>query len=178
MARCWQGVHGRRHKAKKENVVRAWGSAPLLPTWQPHAVQRQFTPEGNLNRRVEKQNGKKELDARKRKEVNRLKKLIKALEDRSKLLLPTIENVAWMCVKLEEASDAIATSDVAIPYDNGGGQKGIRQNPHFQGYESLWKSYILGMMQIMGTVGAQKDAKSEKLRPTSVIQLVRSRKEA
>ncbi|MBF1023474.1 MAG: hypothetical protein HXK85_10470, partial [Lachnospiraceae bacterium] len=49
----------------------------------------------------EKQNGKKELDTRKRKEVNRLKKLIKALgvdEDRIKLLLPTIENVAWMCV--------------------------------------------------------------------------------
>lgn len=72
------------------------------------------------------QNGKKELDTRKRKEVNRLKKLIKALgvdEDRIKLLLPTSENVAWMCVKLEEASDAIATSDVAIPYDNGAGRK-------------------------------------------------------
>ena len=138
-------------------------------------------PKGIMVEGWEKQNGKKELDTRKRKEVNRLKKLIKALgvdEDRIKLLLPTIENVAWMCVKLEEASDAIATSDVAIPYDNGGGQKGIRQNPHFQGYESLWKSYILGMTQIMGTVGAQKDAKSEKLRPTSVIQLVRSRKEA
>ena len=69
---------------------------------------------------------KKELDARKRNEVNRLKKLIKALgadEDRIKLLLPTIENVAWMCIKLEEASDAIATSDVAILYDNGGDRR-------------------------------------------------------
>nr|DAK52412.1 MAG TPA: hypothetical protein [Caudoviricetes sp.] len=27
-------------------MVRTWGSVPLLPTWQPHAVQRRFTPEG------------------------------------------------------------------------------------------------------------------------------------
>ena len=155
--------------------------SPYSLPGNPMPSSADLPPKGIMVEGWEKQNGKKELDTRKRKEVNRLKKLIKALgvdEDRIKLLLPTIENVAWMCVKLEEASDAIAPSDVAIPYDNGGGQKGIRQNPHFQGYESLWKSYILGMTQIMGTVGAQKDAKSEKLRPTSVIQLVRSRKEA
>ena len=120
---------------------------------------------------------KTDLESRKNKERNRLKRILKeagAEEWKVKMLLPVIENTAWMCVKLEDSIAAIKSSEIAISYDNGGGQSGIRQNPLFQGYESLWKSYMTGMSQIMTAAGAQKDAKSEKLKPKSVIALVRS----
>lgn len=120
---------------------------------------------------------KTDLESRKNKERNRLKRLLKeagAEEWKIKMLQPVIENTAWMCVKLEDSISAIKSSEIAISYNNGGGQSGIRQNPLFQGYEALWKSYMTGMNQIMAAAGTQKDAKSEKLKPKSVIALVRS----
>ncbi len=120
---------------------------------------------------------KTDLESRKNKEKNRLKRLLKSAgteEWKIRMLLPVMENTAWMCVKLEDSIAAIKSSEIAITYDNGGGQSGIRQNPLFQGYESLWKSYMTGMSQIMASAGAQKDVKSEKLKPKSVIALVRS----
>lgn len=106
-----------------------------------------------------------------------MKRLLKAAgveEWKIKMLLPVMENAAWMCVKLEDSIAVIQSSEIVIQYDNGGGQSGIRQNPLFQGYEALWKSYMTGMSQIMAAAGAQKDTKSEKLKPKSVIALVRS----
>ena len=98
------------------------------------------------------------------------------------LLSATISNTAWMKVKLDEARDAIKTSNVVIPYDNGGGQKGLRENPLFKGYESLFKSYMSGMKQILDTLPKQaaeiRDAEIEK--PQTMLELVRKkhRKEA
>lgn len=51
------------------------------------------------------------------------------------------ENVLWMEGKLANAREVIGKSSVAIPYDNGGGQRGIRKNPAFDGYNSLMSSY-------------------------------------
>lgn len=120
---------------------------------------------------------KKDLISRKNKERNRIKRLLKesgADEWKIKMLSPTIENTAWMCAKLEDAIERIQDEDVAVRYNNGGGQEGIRLNPKFQGYESLWKSYMAGMSQIMAVAGVQKDAKTDKLKPKSVLALVRS----
>lgn len=120
---------------------------------------------------------KKDLESRKNKERNRIRRLLKdsgADEWKIKMLAPTIENTAWMSAKLEDTIERIKDEDVAVPYNNGGGQEGIRQNPKYQGYESLWKSYISGMSQIMSVAGVQKDAKADKLQPKSVLALVRS----
>ena len=98
------------------------------------------------------------------------------------ILNATIENTAWMKIKLDEAREAIKTSNVVIPYDNGGGQKGLRENPLFRGYESLFKSYMSGMKQILDALPKQaadvKDAEMEK--PQNMLELVRKkhRKEA
>ena len=70
-------------------------------------------------------------------------------EKRMKLLEPVILNTAWMKAKLDDARDAIKNSQIVISYDNGGGQKGIRENPLFKGYESLWRSYMAGMSRIL-----------------------------
>ena len=88
-----------------------------------------------------------------------------------------IDNTAWMKAKLDETREMIKNTAVAIPYDNGGGQKGIRENPLFKGYESLWKSYMSGMNVIMAALPpAQVEREAERIdTPKTVLQLVRAR---
>ena len=97
-------------------------------------------------------------------------------------LKSTIDNTAWMKVKLDEAREAIKTSNVVIPYNNGGGQSGLRENPLFKGYESLWKSYMAGMRQIMDVLPKQAESvrKEEIEKPKTILEIVQNkhRKEA
>lgn len=65
------------------------------------------------------------------------------------------ENVLWMESKLANARDVIGRSSVAIPYDNGGGQKGIRKNPAFDGYNSLMSSYTKALKQLCEMLGTE-----------------------
>lgn len=65
------------------------------------------------------------------------------------------ENVLWMEAKLEDARRVIGKSSVAIPYDNGGGQKGIRKNPAFDGYNSLMSSYTKALKQLCDMLGTE-----------------------
>lgn len=118
-------------------------------------------------------------------EVERLKRLLFDFgieENRIELLEPLIQNTAWMKVKLEEAREAIKTSNVVIPYDNGGGQTGLRENPLFKGYESLFKSYMSGMRVILDNLPPQAEGvrKEEIEKPKTMLELVRDkhRKEA
>lgn len=66
------------------------------------------------------------------------------------------ENVLWMEAKLANAREAIGKSSVAIPYDNGGGQRGIRKNPAFDGYNSLMSSYTKALKQLCEMLGVQE----------------------
>lgn len=84
-----------------------------------------------------------------------------------------IENVAWMKIKLDDTREAIKNSSVAIPYDNGGGQVGIKENPLFKGYSALWKSYIAGMNQIISLIPEQKEEIIKEVEnPRTVLELV------
>lgn len=65
------------------------------------------------------------------------------------------ENVLWMEDKLANAREVIGRSSVAIPYDNGGGQKGIRKNPAFDGYNSLMSSYTKALKQLCEMLGTE-----------------------
>ena len=65
------------------------------------------------------------------------------------------ENVLWMEGKLANAREVIGKSSVAIPYDNGGGQRGIRKNPAFDGYNSLMSSYTKALKQLCEMLGEQ-----------------------
>lgn len=101
-------------------------------------------------------------------------------DKRIKALEATIENVAWMKEKLEEARDEIGDESMVIPYDNGGGQSGIRENPLYKGYENLWKSYLTGLDRIMSALPPEKSheivEEAEKTEPSTVLSLVRKRK--
>lgn len=101
---------------------------------------------------------------------------------RMKAMLSVVENIAWMRVKLDDTRDMIKDSTVAIPYDNGGGQTGIRENPLFKGYQSLFASYLKGMGMVMDCLPAEAENADQNgpEKPKTVLELVRNkhRKEA
>lgn len=121
-----------------------------------------------------------ELRQRADEEKNRIVGILKEAEisdRRMQMLGPVIENVSWMKAKLDDSRTLIKNSNIVVPYDNGGGQKGIRENPAFRGYESLWKSYMQGMNRILDTL-PEEEAKTldyEDMKPQSVLSLVRDR---
>lgn len=123
------------------------------------------------------------IDQRAKKEQTKLKSVLnsyKVNKQKMKVMMPIIENVAWMKVKLEDARELIRDADIVVEYDNGGGQRGIRENPLFKGYESLWKSYISGMNQIMDVLPEEKAKEAEEIldRPKSVLEMVREKHRA
>lgn len=127
----------------------------------------------------------KEIRVRAEEEQKRITAILNEVgisEKRMRLLEPVILNTAWMKAKLDDARDLIKNSQIAIPYDNGGGQKGVRENPIFKGYESLWKSYMQGMNRILDCLPQEAiEIETEVVeKPKTMLELVREkhRKEA
>lgn len=98
-------------------------------------------------------------------------------EKKINMLDSVIDNTAWMKAKLDDTREQIRNTSVAIPYDNGGGQTGIRENPLFKGYSGLWKSYMSGMNTIMASLPREMvEKEAEKIeQPKTVLQLVREK---
>ena len=117
-------------------------------------------------------------------EANRLRQLLfdcGVSESQVSLLDTVIEQTAWMKAKLDETRVQIGETQVAIPYDNGGGQTGIRENPLFKGYSALWKSYMSGIEKILAALpeDLQEEAKpDEEAKPRTVLELVREKRGA
>lgn len=112
-------------------------------------------------------------------EIQRIKDILNAAgvsKVKIKALNPIIINTAWMMVKLNDARALIRGSNIAIPYDNGGGQTGIRENPMFRGYEALWKSYMAGMKQIIEALPEEEEKRRAELeRPKTMLEIVKER---
>lgn len=123
------------------------------------------------------------IEERASEEVERLNRLLfdcKISEKKRDMVETIVENVAWMKVKLEDTREKLKHLDVAIPYDNGGGQTGIRENPLFKGYQQLWKSYMSGMSKLIELLPEEVQEPAEDIKPQSVLELVvaKHRKEA
>lgn len=58
------------------------------------------------------------------------------------------ESVLFMAKKLKESRKLMKDEELVIPYDNGGGQSGIRENPHFTAYEKLMATYTKSLRQL------------------------------
>lgn len=116
------------------------------------------------------------------KEKDRIIKLLKdanVKETKVNMLESVIENTAWMKAKLDDAREQIRGSSIVIPYNNGGGQKGLRENPLFKGYENLWRCYSAGMTKILEAMPpelAQSEVKKEESQaPTTILEIVRAK---
>ncbi len=121
-----------------------------------------------------------DIETIRREEEQRLRSLLFSYgisAKRIEMLGSVIENVAWMKAKLDDTREQIYDTSVAIPYDNGGGQKGIRENPLFKGYSGLWKSYMSGMNTIMGLLPKEiADAEAAQLeKPKTMLDMVREK---
>ena len=111
------------------------------------------------------------------------KRIIAILKDagiskrRMDMLKPVIENTAWMKAKLDDARELIRNNSIVIPYDNGGGQRGIREHPAFKGYESLWKAYMQGMNRILDTLPPEQiqNATDDGIKPQTVLDQIRAK---
>lgn len=66
-----------------------------------------------------------------------------------------LENVAFIESKLKETRDGLANAAVVIAYDNGGGQKGVRRNPAFDGYNALVKTYVAALSELRSILDDQ-----------------------
>lgn len=53
-----------------------------------------------------------------------------------------------MAAKLEESRKAMIDEPLVVPYDNGGGQTGIRENPHYVAFEHLVTAYNKSLRQL------------------------------
>jgi len=62
--------------------------------------------------------------------------------------LELAESVLFMAKKLEESRAIMENEPLVIEYDNGGGQCGIRENPHYTAYEHLMASYNKSLRQL------------------------------
>lgn len=78
---------------------------------------------------------------------NRERKIVAILrdagcsEERISLLRPLIEQTVWLERKLEQGRNVISSSSIVVPYDNGGGQTGIRKNPAFEAIHRMNVTY-------------------------------------
>ena len=92
------------------------------------------------------------------------------------VLIPVVENMAWQRLKLIETMEQIKDSPVAVEYNNGGGQSGVRENPIFKGYATLWKSYTTGLSVF--TSYLPKEIEEEVIKEDSVLDKVIRMKQA
>lgn len=121
-----------------------------------------------------------EIKERAEAELERINGLLRdagVSDKRINLLAPVITNTAWMKAKLDDAREAIKNSNIVIAYDNGGGQRGIRENPLFKGYESLWRSYMAGMSKIIDALPVEASAEEASAveSPRTVLEIVREK---
>ena len=116
-----------------------------------------------------------------KKEQNRITRYLRKAgveEARLEALKPVINQISWMYVKLSEASADMEKESLTIEYDNGGGQSGIRENPKFKAYESLWKSYISGAKLIVDAL-PQADVETvadTSAKPQTVLSMIQSKR--
>ena len=62
------------------------------------------------------------------------------------------EAVILMGEKIKKTINEIKDEPLVIPYDNGGGQSGIRENPQFTAFEKLMASYTKSLRQLIEIV--------------------------
>lgn len=64
------------------------------------------------------------------------------------------DQVIFMAGKLKESKAGLKDQAIVIPYDNGGGQTGIRENPAFTAYEKLLATYTKSLAALREMIGS------------------------
>jgi hypothetical protein len=85
--------------------------------------------------------------------------------------LELAESVLFMAEKLKESRILMADEPLIVEYDNGGGQKGIRENPHYVAFEKLLATYTKSLDQLTKIIekGSQTKSKSSIMAELTTI---------
>lgn len=75
------------------------------------------------------------------------------------------ENVIFMARKLKETRDDMGKTPLIVRYDNGGGQKGYRENPVFKAYNAMASRYVMALSQLEGMLGHPVQVEGTDERP-------------
>lgn len=106
------------------------------------ATVRKATPKKtNQKKAVKKTTAKKKTTPKKPTTPSKAEQLVAGVHVLHDEALELAESVLFMAAKLEESRKAMTNEPLVVPYDNGGGQSGIRENPHFTAYEKLMATY-------------------------------------
>ena len=73
------------------------------------------------------------------------------------------EQVIFMSKKLKESKAGLKDQAIVIPYDNGGGQVGIRENPAFTAYEKLLAAYTKALTTLRDVIGTEAPREMSQL---------------
>lgn len=104
-------------------------------------------------------------------ELRKLQRITKDAipDDKRNIVLGMLPNLAFMKYKLDEARKELLYESIFTEYDNGGGQRGIREHPGFAAYNKLFASFQRGIKQLcdlMPTGAAAADALTDYLAET------------
>lgn len=94
------------------------------------------------------------------KKTNKAEQLVSGVCTLHDEALELAESVLFMAAKLEESREAMKNEPLVIPYDNGGGQAGIRENPHYTAFEKLMATYTRSLDQLAKII--EKGSQSKK----------------
>lgn len=100
-----------------------------------------------------------------KKEKNKLKKIFKEIdENKLKFVMTLIDRLAWLNVSVKELEDNIDKNGTTIPYDNGGGQSGIKDNPDVKTLIQYTRNITTITKQLVDLVPAdRKESKLDQL---------------
>lgn len=103
--------------------------------------------------------------------MNRAEEICRGVSVLHNEALALAKAVVLMSEKIEATITELQDAPLVIPYDNGGGQTGIRENPEFVAFEKLMASYTKSLRQLTEIV--EKGSPSQKsigvLKELSVI---------
>lgn len=92
--------------------------------------------------------------------MNRAEEICKGIGILHDEALALAKAVVLMSEKIEETIEELQDASLVIPYDNGGGQTGIRENPEFTAFEKLMATYTKSLRQLIEIV--EKGSPTEK----------------
>lgn len=107
-------------------------------------MSRYFADQEEIEKEVEREEKRDsaaaylEKQRRIKKEINRLRKLFKEIDDnKKKLVFTTIDDVAFMTITMQDLRDRIVREGTTCVYKNGENQYGTKQSPDAQLYLQL-----------------------------------------